>query len=225
MSGVLAQSAHSPQNVRVEPSASPPLWRVGFTHPTHPFCYPAAGHSAPHPTGTTINPSTLFPHSFSLPRTKTTAVIAHKPDTNSPYHFFLIRLFQLHHLVHGLLCAASPACSICITCCLLAAPTASAVSPGITAAHAPRRLRQVVCFIIYLRRLLKTKTAKVYSAWARADCAGEKTYFAIHPHACLARHPRKNQSVNTLRNHGYFCNRSWCGIDTPSHICEHRGAA
>ena len=103
MSGVLAQSAHSPQNVRVEPSASPPLWRVGFTHPTHPFCYPAAGHSAPHPTGTTINPSTLFPHSFTLPRTKTTAVIAHKPDTNSPYHFFLIRLFQLHHLVHGLL--------------------------------------------------------------------------------------------------------------------------
>ena len=34
------------------------------------------------------------------------------------------------------LCAASPACSICITCCLLAAPIAAAVSPVITASHA-----------------------------------------------------------------------------------------
>ena len=37
--------------------------------------------------------------------------------------------------------------------------------------HAPRRLRQVVCFIIYVLWLTKTKSAKTYLAWARADCA------------------------------------------------------
>ena len=31
-----------------------------------------------------------------------------------------------------------------------AAPIASAVSPVITASHAPRKLRQVACFMIYL---------------------------------------------------------------------------
>ena len=35
--------------------------------------------------------------------------------------------------------------------------------------HAPRRLRQVVCFIIYVLWLTKTKSAKTYLAWARAD--------------------------------------------------------
>ena len=224
MSGVLAQSAHSPQNVRVEPSASPPLWRVGFTHPTHPFCYPAAGHSAPHPTGTTINPSTLFPHSFTLPRTKTTAVIAHKPDTNSPYHFFLIRLAQLQHCINGLLVRGVARLQH-LHHMLLAGRTHCL--GGFTRYHGIARPAQIAagCLFQDLSPLAMKKSAKVYSAWARADCAGEKTYFAIHPHACLARHPRKNQSVNTLRNHGYFCNRSWCGIDTPSHICEHRGAA
>ena len=171
MSGVLAQSAHSPQNVRVEPSASPPLWRVGFTHPTHPFCYPAAGHSAPHPTGTTINPSTLFPHSFTLPRTKTTAVIAHKPDTNSPYHFFLIRLFQLHHLVHGLLVRGVARLQH-LHHMLLAGRTHC--RGGVTGYHGITRPAQVSagCLFHDLSPLDMKKSAKVYSAWARADCAG-----------------------------------------------------
>ena len=172
MSGVLAQSAHSPQNVRVEPSASPPLWRVGFTHPTHPFCYPAAGHSAPHPTGTTINPSTLFPHSFTLPRTKTTAVIAHKPDTNSPYHFFLIRLFQLHHLVHGLLVRGVARLQH-LHHMLLAGRTHC--RGGVTGYHGIIRPAQVSagCLFHDLSPLVNKKSANLSATWERADCAGE----------------------------------------------------
>ena len=190
MSGVLAQSAHSPQNVRVEPSASPPLWRVGFTHPTHPFCYPAAGHSAPHPTGTTINPSTLFPHSFTLPRTKTTAVIAHKPDTNSPYHFFLIRLFQLHHLVHGLLVRGVARLQH-LHHMLLAGRTHC--RGGVTGYHGITRPAQVAagCLFHDLSPLDMKKYAKLYSAWARADCAGECAYLkdGINPQTTTSHDP------------------------------------
>ena len=104
------------------------------------------------------------------------------------------------------LCAASPACSICITCCLLAAPIAAAVSPVITAAHAPRRLRQVVCFMIYRLWIIK-KSAKAYSAWARADCAGECAFIknGSNPHMTTSQIRTGNQQRITIttRPKGY----------------------
>ena len=77
---------------------------------------------------------------------------AHMPATNSLYHFSCTAGLSCIISSMACLCAASAACSIFIACYLLASPMASGVSPVITASHAPRRLRQVVFFIVYLRR-------------------------------------------------------------------------